>query len=147
MRIQALLVVVVVLVGCGSGGTKTTTTTPAVPVPTCSVFYPVDVFVNMNGAAVGTAVTPANLLAATDASAGFGGWPSASSSQKFEPSFVTLPATVSVNGGPTRACGFATHSLGHDASANVSTSWMDIPSKSQVVVGGWISNFPPNQGA
>jgi len=144
MRIQALLVVIVLLAGCGSGGTKATTK-PPVTEPTCASFYPVDVFINMNGAAAGTVVTPANLLAATDAAVSFGGWASASPFQKFEASFVSLPATVSVNAGATRACGFATHSLGQDASENFSTSSLNIPFKSEMVVGGWISNFPPNQ--
>jgi len=146
MRIQALLVVVALLAGCGSGGTKTAPSTPPIPVPTCSVFYPVDIFVNMNGTAAGTVVTTANLLTATDASTSFGGWASASPSQKFDASFVSLPATVSVNAGPSRACGFATHSLAHDATATLSTSWLNIPSRPEMVVSGWISNFPPNQG-
>lgn len=144
MRIQASLIVVVLLAGCGSG-TKSTTT-PQTPVPTCSVFYPVDVFINMNGAAAGTAVTPANLVAATDAAIGSGGWATASSSQTFGASVVSLPASVAVNGGLSRTCGFATHSLAHDATSNFSTSWLNIPSKPEIVVGGWISNFPPNQG-
>ena len=145
MRIEASLALVILLAGCGSGGSKTTIT-PSIPVPTCSVFYPVDIFVNMNGAAAGTVVTTPNLLAATDASANFGGWASASPSHKFDASFVSLPATVSVNGGPSRACGFATHSLGHDATASISTSSLNIPSRPEMVIGGWISNFPPNQG-
>lgn len=143
---QALLVVVVLLAGCGSGGTRTTSTTPVSGnQPTCASFYPVDVFINMNGAAAGTTVTPANLFAGTDAAAGFGGWASASPYQKFESSFVSLPATVTVNGGPTHTCGFATHSLGLDATENFNTSSLNIPLRSDFVIGGWIANFPPNQ--
>jgi len=145
MRVRPLLVFAALLAGCGSG--NNTTTKPGSPgtVPTCASFYPVDLFLNMNGSPTGTAVTPANLLAATDGPTSFGGWSSASSFQKFQPSFVKLPATVPINGGKTRTCGFATQSLGHDATGNFSTSEVNIPFKTGVVVGGWISNFPPNQ--
>lgn len=146
MRIQALLVVVVLLVGCGGSRNSTTTISVTGNQPTCASFYPIDFFIQMNGAVAGTPVTPANLSAATDAPAGFGGWASASPDQKFAPSFVSLPASVSISGGSSRSCGFATHSLAHDASANFSTSSLNIPFKSGIVVGGWISNFPPNQG-
>jgi hypothetical protein len=146
MRIQVLLGAVVLLAGCGAGGTNSTTTNPVPGTqPTCPSFYPVDIFLNMNGAPSGTAVTDANLLASTDAPASFGGWASASPFQKFELSFVTLPATVPVNGGPTRACRFSTQSLGDDATQNFNTSSLNIPFKSQLVLGGWISNFPPDQ--
>ncbi len=99
----------------------------------------------MNGAAVGTAVTPVNLLAATEGPADFEGWFSGSPYQTFQTSVVALPAAITVNGGKTHTCGFATQSLAHDGTGNFSVSSMKIPLKTELVFGGWISNLPPNQ--
>jgi hypothetical protein len=113
----------------------------------CLNFYPVDVLLTMNGAAPGQAVTATNLAAGTEISANYSGWSPVSAAQSFGSNLVPLPAGVSVNGGASHGCGFATQSLAHNASASFSTSNMDFPvTHNNVTTSGWIVNVPPNQG-
>lgn len=118
--------------------------------PPCLSFYPVDTFVNMNGQSVGTAVSIANLKAATDGSSNT--WSKAGAVyETFGASQVgTLPATVTVNGGPTHTCGFATQSLALNESGNQNNSAWSILTPASghniIVVSGWVANLPPNQG-
>jgi len=106
----------------------------------------VDVFLNMNGAAVGTLVTDANLGVGTEIAANYAGWDPASPFQTFGGSQVAMPAGVTINGGATHGCGYATQSLAHNAMGNFSTSSMNLEGKTNLVMGGWIVNLAPDQG-
>jgi len=115
----------------------------------CLTFYPVDTFINMNGTAVGTAVTKTNLATATEITANYNGFSTASTKEKFGASLVAMPAGITINGGSTHACGYATQSLAHTmTSGSFSTTEMDFPgSHTQVTVSGWIINTPPDLGS
>ncbi|HTF62396.1 MAG TPA: Ig-like domain-containing protein, partial [Edaphobacter sp.] len=113
----------------------------------CLSFFPVDVFLTMNGASPGTAVTLDNLAASTEIAANYSGWTTGSAAQTFGASLVPLPAGISVNGGSSHNCGFATQSLVHNAAVSFSTSEMDFPQNAtNVTTSGWVVNLPPNQG-
>ncbi len=114
----------------------------------CPSFFPVDTFINMNGTTVGTAVTDANLTTGTEGASS--GWAAATASgQTFAASQIALPANVTVNGGSTHACGFATQSLAMNADVSGVTSQLGFPSNPQnVVFSGFIANLPPyNSGS
>jgi hypothetical protein len=126
-----------------SGLSATTTLTSQSP---CLSFFPVDVFLTMNGAASGTKVSLANLAASTEIAANYSGWGAASAAQTFGASRVAMPAAVSVNGGSAHNCGFATQSLVHNTAASFSTSQMYFPAKAtNVTTSGWVVGLPPNQ--
>jgi len=149
MRVRGLLFVgVIVLAGCGGGSSPVNKGGGGGgnPPPVCEAFYPVDVFVNMNGAAPGTKVTDANLAAGTEIAANYSGWDPASAFQTFGVSQVAMPAGITINGGATHGCGYVTQSLAHNAAGNFSTSSLNLENKTNVVIGGWIVNLPPNQG-
>lgn len=115
---------------------------------TCPSFSPVDQFVTMNGQTVGSAVTTTNLAAGTE---GMSSWSRASSHETFGPSQVAMPAAVTVNGGVTHDCGFATQSIALDDAGNQNNGGFSnltpASGHSVMVVSGWISNLPPNQGS
>jgi hypothetical protein len=151
MIARPFLLVTIFIVGCSSG-TSTSTTgggnsggNGGVGASDCLSFSPVDIFVNMNGTVAGSAVTAANLSAATEIPANFKGWIVASASQSFQGSQVAMPAGISINGGSTHGCSYATQSLSHKATGNFTVSKMELPTKTQAVIGGWIANLPPNQ--
>ena len=126
-----------------SGLSATTTLVSQSP---CLSFFPVDVFLSMNGAASGTKVTLANLAASTEIAANYSGWGAASAAQTFGASRVALPAAISINGGSTHNCGFATQSLVHNTATSFSTSQMNFPAKAtNVTTSGWVIGLPPNQ--
>jgi hypothetical protein len=101
----------------------------------------------MNGAVPGTPVTVANLEAGTEVAANYGGWDAISAFQTVGMGQVAMPAGIAINGGATHGCGYATQSLAHDATGNFSVSRLDLEGKTEVVVGGWVVNLPPDQGA
>src|ERR1700734_672049 len=120
---------------------------PAAALAQCPAFSPVDVFLNFNGAAPGTTVTTSNLQASTEGTGGT--WSTANSLMSLQASQVPLPASVSVNGGASHGCGYATQSMaiientpgpGHTSQLTFNNG------KTQVVTSGWIVNLPPNQG-
>jgi len=131
-----------------ASGSVTQSTTLTVGAPACPNFYPVDLFLNMNGMPLGSSVTTTSLGAGTEISANYGGWYAASPSQTFGPSQVAMPAGVTVNGGATHSCTYATQSLAHAATGNFTVSSINMENKTptQLVIGGWIINTPPNQG-
>lgn len=102
---------------------------------------------NMNGALPGTAVSVASLEAGTEVAANYSGWERASTFQTVGASQVAMPAGIAVNGGATHGCGYATQSLAHNALGNFSVSAMDLENKTDLVIGGWVVNLPPDQGA
>ena len=144
--ILAVLLPVTLGSGCGGGGTGGGQTTS--PPPSCASFFPVDVFVNMNGPSPGTAVTTTNLASATEGT--YSGWGAASSAATFGASQAALPANVTIRGGATRACGYATQSLAQNADVQVTTSQMNFGSQcsgsscTQVTASGLIANLPPD---
>jgi uncharacterized protein YjdB len=132
-------------IGAIYGGHSATTT--LVSQSPCLSFFPVDVFLSMNGASPGTKVTLANLAASTEVAANYSGWGVASAAQTFGASRVAMPAGISINGGSAHNCGFATQALVHNAAASFSTSQMYFPSKAtNVTTSGWVVGLPPNQG-
>jgi hypothetical protein len=159
MRARGFIFAAVVLAGCGGGSTPPGSSGSGGSGGTggsggsggggsgsvCKTFDPVDVFLNMNGAAAGTAVTDANLAAGTEIAANYSGWDPASPFQTFAASQVAMPAGVAINGGATHGCGYATQSLAHNAAGNFSTSSLNLENKTNVVMGGWIVNMPPDQ--
>jgi hypothetical protein len=110
----------------------------------CFSFAPVDVFMNFNGAAPGTAATTTNLASSTEGT--YSSWVGASSNQTFAASQVALPAAVSVVGGSTHTCGFATQAMAQfiPSSTDLNFSQIDFSGSthSVVVISGWVSNLP-----
>lgn len=141
--ILAVLLPVMLWSGCGGGGTGGQTTPPP---PSCASFFPVDVFVSMNGQSAGTAVTTTNLAPATEGT--YSGWGAASSAATFGASQATLPANVIIRGTATHACGYATQSLAQNGDVQVTTSQMNFGSQcsgsscTQATVSGLIANLP-----
>jgi hypothetical protein len=114
----------------------------------CPQFSPVDIFVHMNGTSVGTNVTTTNLNTGTDFGSSGDSWfqiASPTGTQKFAASQITLPATVTVNGGGTYTCGTATQSLSHAGSSNFTTSAFGVAGSHQNVTVSAFLTTPPNQ--
>lgn len=112
----------------------------------CLTFFPVDVFVTMNGTSPGTTVTASRLAAGTEIAANYLGWSQATAAQTFAASKVALPARVSVNRGTAHGCGYATQALAQNGAASFNTSRMAFPGTAQnVTTSGWVVNLPPNQ--
>jgi len=111
----------------------------------CLSFAPVDVFMNFNGATPGTAATTTNLASSTEGT--YSSWAGASSNQTFAASQVALPAAVSVVGGSTHTCGFATQAMAQFISPSTDLNFSQIDfsgsTHSVVVISGWVSNLPP----
>jgi trimeric autotransporter adhesin len=129
-------------------GTISAQTTLNVGQPSCLNFYPVDIFLNLNGMPPGTPVTTASLSAGTELAANYEGWASASPAQTFSASQVALPAGIAVNNGSTHTCTYTTQSLAHSGSGSFTVSTLNLENKTptQLVISGWIVNTPPNQG-
>ena len=110
----------------------------------CVSFAPVDVFMNFNGATPGTAATTTNLASSTEGT--YSSWAGASYNQTFAASQVALPAAVSVVGGSTHTCGFATQAMAQfiPSSTDLNFSQIDFSgdAHSVVVISGWVSNLP-----
>jgi hypothetical protein len=118
------------------------------PTGSCLTFFPVDVLLTMNGTSPGSAVTASRLAAGTEIAANYLGWSNASAAQTFATSKVALPAGISVNGGTSHGCGFATQALAQNGAGSFSTVNMDFPGRAQnVTTSGWVVNLPPNQGS
>ena len=112
---------------------------------TCDTFPPADVFFNFNGATPGTAVSTTNLASSTEGT--YSSWASASADQAYAASQVALPAAVSVVGGSTHACGFATQAVGQNTNSTFNFSQINFSgTHTVVVISGWLSNLPPSQG-
>jgi Big-like domain-containing protein len=118
------------------------------PAGSCLTFFPVDVLLTMNGTSPGTAVTASRLAAGTEIAANYLGWSNATAAETFAASKVALPAGISVNGGTSHGCGFATQALAQNGTASFRTVNMDFPGRAQnVTTSGWVVNLPPNQGS
>src|SRR5580692_7672063 len=75
-------------------------------------YYPVDVFVNMNGTATGTAVSAGNLATGTVGT--YSSWTAATAGETFGASIASLTGSVIVNGGGTYPASTATQTLVQD---------------------------------
>jgi len=114
---------------------------------TCLSFYPVDLFLNMNGAVPGTPVSIANLEAGTEIPANYLGWDTISTFQTIGASQVAMSAGIAINGGETHDCGYTTQSLAHNAEGNFSNSRLAMNGQTDFVMGGWVVNLPPDGGS
>ena len=104
-----------------------------------------DIFIDMNSAPAGTAVTTSNLASSTEGT--FTNWDLASPAETFAASQVTLNGAVAVNSGPTHTCGFATQSLAFLNETQVTRSRINFSTSNQVItVSGWLVLGPPYQG-
>jgi hypothetical protein len=112
----------------------------------CPSFSPVDVFMNFNGATPGTPANTTNLASSTEGT--YSSWVGVSSNQTFAASQVALPAAVSVVGGSTHSCGFATQAMAQFISSSIDLNFSQIDflgnAHSVVVISGWVSNLPPD---
>lgn len=113
----------------------------------CASFFPVDVFINMNGQTPGTTVTTTNLGAATEGTTS--GWSQATTFETFAVSRVSFPYAVQVQGGTYHGCNYATQSLAFNAAGTLQNSKLDIGgSHGEIVASGVLSNLPPlNSGS
>jgi len=124
----------------------------AVPFPTlaqrsCSALYPVDLFINFNGATPGTPASSSNLAASTE---GTYSSVTANSSMLLAASQVSLPYDISVNGGSEHVCNYATQSLEVTAGSTMTTSvWYVSGAPTEIVASGIIvlPSTNPSSGA
>ena len=113
------------------------------PAPSSLAYYPVDVFVTMNGTTTGTAVTAGNL--ATGSLGTYSSWTAASSGETFQASFCSLTGSVTVNGGSTYPASTATQILQQDNTVSGQQSHLNITtSKTKATISGCIK---PNMTA
>jgi hypothetical protein len=100
-------------------------------------YYPVDVFVTMNGTTTGTAVSAGNL--ATGSVGTYSSWTAATSGETFHASQASLTGSITVTGFSTYPASTATQSLAQDNTVSGQQSQLNIStSKTKATISGWI---------